>query len=119
MSMWQQWVKKRRFAENFGGVDDSSAKFKFNTEDDDFADDYEHIQSELFKTVMTKYPDETMAFLNGIADRGDEEIASLLKKVRRDRGPSMAKEPSHPSDKDEVVPSSADTGYNPENGGGE
>jgi hypothetical protein len=56
-----------------------------------------------------------MQFFEGIAQRGDQEVAALLRKLQRDIGPTAHKEPDHPSDGDEVVPSGADTGY----GGGE
>lgn len=114
MSVWKQWIKRRRMAEEFGDESDPGSKFQFNRDDDDFAEDYEKVQTELFKAVMAKYPEETMGFLNHVADRGDEEIANLLRKLQKERGPSMAKEPHHPKDRDEIMPSSADTGYNPE-----
>ena len=118
MSVWKQWVKKKLIEQEFGDDSDPGSKFKFDQQDDDFADDYDHVQSELFKTVLSKYPEETMAFLNNIADRGDEEIGELLRKMQKEKGPSQAKEPSHPSEKDEVMPASADTGFNPEFDGG-
>jgi hypothetical protein len=92
--------------------------FKFNSGEEDFADDYENIKQELFDAVLSKYPEETMQFLNGIAERGDEEIASLLSKLQQEE-PNELKEPKHPTDVDEIVPSGADTGYNAEFGGGE
>jgi hypothetical protein len=112
--MFQEWLKQRKIKEEFGMGSEPVDQFKFNTDDQDFADDHEHIQKELFKVVMSKYPEETLQFLNEIAARGDEEVASLLRKMQKD-GPRQMQEPSHPTDGDEVVPSGADTGY----GGGE
>lgn len=114
MTMFQTWLK-RRIHEEFG-MDDPAANFKSG--DDDFGDDHEHLQQELFKAVMSKYPDDLMQFLNGIAQRGDEEIAALLRKVQKNQ-PNQMSEPRHPSEDDEVVPSSADMGHNNEFGGGE
>ena len=115
MSNWRRWSEERKLREGFGEGGDPVSNFKFNTGDEDYADDYEHLQQELFRTVLDKYPEETMQFLEGIAQRGDQEIAALLRKLQRDIGPTANKEPDHPTDGDEVVPSGADTGY----GGGE
>ena len=57
-----------------------------------------------------------MQFVNGIAQRGDEEVAALLSKLKREKKPQFS-EPRHPTDGDEVVPSGADSGYNNEFGG--
>jgi len=113
MSMFQEWLRKRQLRE---GLDGPVDQFKFNTDSQDYADDYEHVQQEVFKAVLSKYPDETMEFLSGIAARGDEEIAELLRRLQSNK-PGEMKEPRHPSEEDEVVPSSADSGYNNEFGG--
>ncbi len=115
MSMFRDWLRIRQMRE---GIDDAVDRFKFDADDEDYADDYEHLQQEVFKAVMSKYPDETLEFLNGIAARGDEEVAELLRKMQRGK-PEKQKEPRHPNQDDEVVPSSADTGYNNSFGGGE
>lgn len=104
MSMFQTWLRRKRMYEGLGDAGNLNGG-------EDFAVDHERIQTELFKTLMSKYPDETMQFVNGIAQRGDEEVASLLSKLKRDKKPQF-NEPSHPSDGDEVVPANADTGYN-------
>ena len=116
--MFQEWLRKRGVKESFGDEADPVDGFKFGGSDDDYADDYENIQKELFKSVMSKYPDEAMEFFNGIAQRGDEEIAMLLSKLQQDK-PNQSREPSHPSDGDEIVPSNADTGFGGEGGGEE
>jgi hypothetical protein len=110
MSMFNDWKRKRDLQEGMGEGGDPIDGFKFNTDDRDYAEDHDHIQQELFKTVMSKYPEETMQFLDGIAQRGDEEIAALLRKLQREESPDF-KEPQHPTSGDEVVPSSADTGH--------
>ena len=115
MSNWRRWSEERKLREGFGEGGDPVSNFKFNSGDEDYADDYEHLQQELFRAVLDKYPEETMQYFEGIAQRGDQEIAALLRKLQRDIGPTATKEPDHPSDGDEVVPSGADTGY----GGGE
>ena len=114
MSNWRRWSEQRRLQEGLGEGGDPVSNFKFSSDEDDYADDYEHIRQELFNAVYDKYPEETMQFLDGIAQRGDQEIASLLMKLQRD-APTQMKEPDHPSEKDEVVPFVADSGY----GGGE
>ena len=117
-TMFQEWLQKRNFREEFGMGSEPVDQFKFNADDNDYADDHGHIQKELFQVVMSKYPEESLQFLNGIAARGDEEIAALLRKLQKD-GPSQMKEPSHPTEGDEVVPSGADSGMGGEEGGGE
>lgn len=96
-------------------------KFRFNTGEEDYAEDYEKVQQELFKVVLSKYPNETLDFLNTIAQRGDEEITNLLRKMRKDKGMRLPREPQHPTDGDEVVPSMADRGHDQggEGGGGD
>lgn len=121
MSEWQKYLEKRAYLEGLGDTGGGSPvdRFKFNTDDEDMAEDHEHVQQELFKVVIGKYPEETMDFLNTIANRGDEEVASLLRRVRKDKSSRLPREPKHPSDGDEFVPSSADIAHNPEQGGGD
>jgi hypothetical protein len=114
MSAWKQYMNKRQLREGLADGHNPVDKFRFNTRDEDHAEDYEKTQTELFKTVMSKYPNETQEFLNSLAQRGDEEIANLLRKMRKDKGPRLPREPRHPTDGDEVVPSTADTGHNSE-----
>ena len=84
--------------------------FHHNADSADFADDHEHVQTELFKAVLSKYPDETLQFLDGIAQRGDDEIASLLKKLRGESGSKSLDEP-HGMSSDEVVPPMSDRAH--------
>jgi len=118
MSMFKEWMKRKKLREGLGDSGEPVDGFKLNGDDNDFAVDHEHLQKELFKTIMSKYPDETMQFVNGIAQRGDEEVAALLSKLKREKKPQFS-EPRHPTDGDEVVPSGADSGYNNEFGGGD
>ena len=108
--MFKKWL---RYREGLGDTGEPMDGFKLGADDNDFAGDHEHIQKELFKVIMSKYPDEAMQFLNGIAQRGDQEVASLLSKLKREKK-SQFKEPQHPTDGHEVVPSGADSGYNNE-----
>lgn len=114
MSLWKRYVKmreSRHYQEGSLDGDDPASAFKFNT-DDDAPHDYEKLQNELFRVVLGKYPGEVMEFFNNIAQRGDEEISSLLKKMGVNGGSMVGKKPQHPRDFDnEVVPSKADTGY--------
>jgi hypothetical protein len=115
MSLFQQWLKKRNLIES--GLED---KFQFSDKDlensddmgaTDYADDHDHIRDELFKVVMSKYPTETIEFLNGIAQRGDEEVSLLLSKVQKNTPHNQ--DIRHPRERDEVKPPTADTGHNP------
>lgn len=117
MSMFRNWLKKKGYDEGFAGLDNPVEKFNFNKEDEDFAEDHDRIESELFKLVMRKYPEESMNFFQTISSRGDAEVANLLKKLDHGRVPRLSHQPQHPSNHDEIVPSSADTGYNSEMGG--
>jgi hypothetical protein len=110
MSQFLEWLKKRSIKEGLGDNEDPTANFKFNTNDEDFADDHDQTESEVFKIVLRKYPDETMDFLYTIAQRGDEEVSSLLRKLDKGRGERLSKAPRHPSQDDEIVPPAADTG---------
>lgn len=117
MSVWEAYKRRRLWDENMGGGDSPVDKFRFNGEDGEFAEDYEKVQQELFKVVLSKYPDETIDFLNTIAQRGDEEVGSLLRKMRKENGSRLPKEPQHPTEGDEVMPPMADVGHNPDNDG--
>lgn len=111
---FHDWLQRKLHeAEGQGEITptDPVSKFKFD-DNDDCGTDYEHTQQELFKVVMSKYPEEAIEFLNGIAQRGDEEVASLLSKLQKDK-PIEMEEPDHPSSGHEIVPSLADTGYDP------
>jgi len=117
MSMWTKWKKRRDLTEGLGEGGSPVDSFKFNTGGDGHAEDYEHIQHELFSIVMSKYPDETMQFLDGIAQRGDEEVLNLLRKLQQE--PSMGDEDGNtPRNPPEVVPPASDTGHS-DFGGGE
>jgi hypothetical protein len=118
MSIFQQWLRNRNLKEGLANGADPVDGFKFGGNDEDYADDYENVQRELVKAIMSKYPDEAMEFFNGIAQRGDEEVAALLSKLQQDK-PDQMRAPQHPTDGDEVVPSGADTGFGGEYGGDE
>jgi len=116
MLMFKEWMRRKNLKEGLGDSGEPVDGFKLNGDDNDSAQDHEHLQKELFKAIMNKYPDEMMQFVNGIAQRGDEEVASILSKLRREKKPQFS-EPRHPTDGHEVVPSNADGGYNNEFGG--
>jgi len=117
MSLWNQWKRKRDINEGLGDGANPVDNFKFNDAGDDYAADNEQIQQELFSIVMSKYPEETMQFLDGIAQRGDEEVLSLLRKLQREApGDREGNKPRNPP---EVVPPAADSGHGGEEDGGE
>jgi hypothetical protein len=119
MSFWERYVERRKMREGLGDGDSPVDRFRFNTDDDDVGEDHEKVQQELFKVVMGKYPQEAVDFLNTIAQRGDEEVASLLRRMKKEKGPRLPRGPQHPTDGDEVVPATADTGHNPDFNSGE
>lgn len=110
MGLWDQWLRNRHLKEQDDISSDPEQNFKFNKKGGDFGVDHDAIKHEIFDLVWRKYTDETMQFLSGIAQRGDHEIAMLLRKLESDVTPSQMKEPRHPSDDDELVPPNADTG---------
>lgn len=118
MSMWNQWKRKRDINEGLGDGANPVDNFKFNDGGDDYAADYEQIQKELFSIVLSKYPEETMQFLDGIAQRGDEEVLSLLRKLQQE-SPSNDSEGNRPRNPPEVVPSAADSGHGGDEDGGD
>ena len=106
MSLFADYLRKQKIRESLSSPFEKPAQ-------DDQADDYDQLQRELFKTIMSKYPEETEAFLNGFAQRGDQEIVGMLSKLGRNmRSPAKA---HHPSDQDEIVPAASDLAH----GGGE
>lgn len=117
MGLWDQWVKNKRFLEQENLASDPDQIFKFNSDDTELGVDHDAIKHELFDLVWNKYTDESMQFFSGIAQRGDQEIALLLRKLEKDATPSQMKEPRHPSDDNEVVPPNADTGHSDDGGG--
>lgn len=103
MSSFQSWLKKRIVRENLSDVSNRADGFGFGKTTDHEAEDYERVQQELFKLVLNKYPDETMEFLNGIGQRGDQEISELLSKLRTSNQPTNFPKPEHPEAQDKVV----------------
>jgi hypothetical protein len=111
MSLWKKYIKKRAMIEGLADAPNAVDRFNFN---DDQPEDYERVCQDLFKLVMTKYPEESRDFLESIASRGDEEVSSLMKKFRKEGGSKLSRGPRHPSEIDEYVPSSADVAHNPD-----
>ena len=118
MSMWNKWKTQRNIKEGLGDGADPVNDFKFNSGGDDYAADYEQIQQELFSIVMSKYTTETMQFLDGIAQRGDEEVLSLLRKLQQEN-PGDDGGGNKPRNPPEVVPPASDSGHAEDGGGGE
>ena len=107
------WMKQKRLKE--GSLDYGYPDNGFKTNDEkDHPVDQEQVEKELFKVLLSKYPQETIEFINRIAQRGDSEVSSLLKKINKQDNSGFG-QPNHSIDKDEVVPSNADVG----SGGGD
>lgn len=113
MGYFDEWLRGRGIKEGFDDIGSPVDNFRFNSDDENeeenHVDDQEKVKRELFEVVYSKYPTETLQFLDGIAQRGDEEVNALLSKLKAN-SPNNFKEPRHPSDTDEVVPPEADTG---------
>lgn len=116
MRLWSEWVKNKQLKEEEGLSPDPDQTFKFNRDNSEMGVDHDAIKRELFESVWNRYTDETMQFLSGIAQRGDQEVAALLRKLEQDVAPSQSKEPKHPTDYDEIVPPEADSGNSGEGG---
>ena len=110
MKTFSDWLKNKRLLEDNSDVNDPINNFNFNRSDLDYADDQGEVETELFKIVFRKYPEETMDFLTTVAQRGDNEVQALLNKLDK-RSPRLGKKPEHPSEKQEVVPPMADQGF--------
>lgn len=118
MKTFQKWVERKKFRENIEDLQNPSDRFKLNNSDD-LGTDYDHTLQELMKVVMAKYERETMEFLSGIAQRGDEEVINLLRRLGKEAKPIDMEEPDHPGQGDEVVPPNADVGHSDSGGSGE
>lgn len=110
MKTFAGWVQNRALSEDIDDIQNPADRFKLNS-DGDTANDYDRTLTELIKAVMSKYEQETMQFLHGIAERGDEEIADILRRLSKENRPSDFEEPEHSTDGNEVVPPESDTGY--------
>lgn len=106
MGQFDRWLQRRLREDSKRPAD----KFSFSNDADGVGGDHDQIKGELFRLVFSKYPTETMQFLEGIAQRGDEEVNALIKKLNQGKGPTEFKQPQSFRDKDEVVPPMADTG---------
>ena len=114
MNTFSDWLKKRRLIEDNNDLNNPTQNFNFNRSDLDYADDHDKVEVELLKTVLAKYPEETIDFLTTIAQKGDNEVRSLLNKIDKS-SVKLGKKPAHPSDKEEIVPPLADAGYSDTN----
>jgi hypothetical protein len=119
---WDQWLR-RKLTEGFDSIQSPEDKFRFNREsEEELGKDYEKIRNELFSNVMDKFPDETRQFLDGIRQRGDNEINQLIRELDGLKNPPNPdfEKPRHPTEGDnDVVPSSADSGHSDGDFGGE
>lgn len=111
MSLYKRWLANKGLLEDMGDGFDPSAPAKFGL-GDDLGVDHDQAQTELMKLLMSKYADDTVRFVSGIAQR-DQEVATLLKQISGGSGGVRVPKAKHPHEEDEVVPASADTGYNP------
>jgi hypothetical protein len=123
MGIFSDWASKNVIKEY---QDSPADKFKFSGgnsdgghSDTDHPIDYEKARSDLFKLIMEKYPEETMRFFHDIGQRGDLEIKNLLSQIDIGKKTHEFPNPRNYRDRDEVVPSSADTAGGGSGGGGD
>ena len=119
MGIFANWIKNRTLSEDNGEIGSPVDKFRFNNDgpDIDHPQDYEKVRMELFKLTFDKYPDETMRFFHEIAQRGDDEIKTLLNQLGAQKKSRSFRDPPHSTSQDEVVPSKADAAHGGEGGG--
>src|SRR3990170_5199924 len=110
MKTFVKWVQHKKLIEDIEDIQNPSDRFKLNNSDD-LGSDYDHTLQELMKVVMSKYERETMQFLQGLSQRGDEEITNLMGRLGKEAKPVDMKRPQHPTEGDEVVPPNADVGH--------
>lgn len=113
MGYFDEWLREKGIKESFEDMGSPVDNFRFNSDsesgEENTVDDHEKVKSELFEVVYSKYPTETLQFLDGLAQRGDEEVNALLSKLKA-QSPNNFKEPRDPENQDEVVPPESDTG---------
>jgi hypothetical protein len=108
MGIFQQW-KQRRLRESTPGLGLQTGTIDHEL---DGPIDYDKTKKELFDIVLTKYPDETMQFLEEISERGDEEVKNLFKKLKHEKGNGPPHHPGHPQRQShEIVPPIPDVGH--------
>jgi hypothetical protein len=110
MSIFKKWLKKKDYIEGLADGGYPIEKFNYNDKDYDFAKDNDKNIMDLFKSILEKYPEETFDFFDEIAERGDSEINNLLKNIDK-KQTRFPKSSRNISNDDEIVPSSADSGY--------
>jgi hypothetical protein len=85
MSNWNQWKTKKNIKENLATANTEPAdRFIFNRNHDNNSKTDDELKKELLTLVFSKYPQETLQFIDGIAQRGDESVLRLLRKLNPD-----------------------------------
>jgi len=114
---FRQWVEmKTVMREDFDSPKDPTDMFKFNTNGNDIGNDYENIQREVTKVVMSKYHRQFMRFLTDLAEENsDGELKNLARKLETDKssGSPSSWKAEHPRDRDEIVAPESDRGIDP------
>jgi hypothetical protein len=111
MGRFHTWLSKKGYIfEDFEssqqGFDANPiAKFQFNDDPRDFADDHDSVLTQIMKLAMTKSPQDTINFFKELA-RDDEEMADLVDRI----GDGRAGFKRASQEKPEVVPAIADQG---------
>jgi len=112
MSIFKNWMKNKIIKEGLADGIDPSRNYQSNMDDQNSSNDYERNQRDLFKKVYEKYPEETLDFFHTMAQRGDQEIKNLLRKLDNRYSEKIKRGPEHAfNQKDELAPSLADSGF--------
>lgn len=108
---FKEWINKRRLKEALSVDGEKNFDIRSSSNDNDFAQDNDHLEFEIFKLIKRKFPDDLRDFFDTLTQKGDNEMNSLIKKFNR-TATDIGINPEHPEeDKDEIAPSSADSGY--------
>jgi hypothetical protein len=111
MYNFTDWLNNKRLKENMNDEENFVDKYKFNDQDADYADDHDKVKKDLFDVAIKKYPEETLDFFHTLAQRGDNEIVVMLRKIDKNHFLRLGKKPEHPEEKEEVKPPEADSGF--------
>lgn len=111
MYNFKEWINKRRLKEALSVDGEKNFDITSMTHDNDFAQDNDHLEFEIFKLIKRKFPEDMRDFFDTLTQKGDNEINSLIKKFHK-TATDVGLNPEHPEEeKDEISPSSADSGY--------
>lgn len=109
MGIFHQWVSQRRLREGTPGLGLQTGSIDSEL---DGPVDFDKTKKELFDIVISRYPEETMQFLEEMSERGDEELKNLFRKLKHERGGGPTHQPGNPQRQTHtIIPPMADVGH--------